>query len=79
MTERSVTHATFAIERIYNAPPARVFAAWATAEAKASWFAADEEGWETGKLTLSLVCRKTGPQPIVTAFVETARQVAGRR
>ena len=34
---------------------------------------------ETGKLTLSLVCRKTGPQPIVTAFVETARQVAGRR
>ena len=29
MTERSVTHATFVIERTYDATPARVFAAWA--------------------------------------------------
>jgi hypothetical protein len=34
MTQRSVTHATFAIERTYDAAPARVFAAWATSEAK---------------------------------------------
>ena len=27
--ERSVTHATFAVERSYDASPARVFAAWA--------------------------------------------------
>jgi uncharacterized protein YndB with AHSA1/START domain len=38
VTERSVTHATFAIERIYDAPPSRVFAAFADPEAKARWF-----------------------------------------
>ena len=37
MTERSATHSTFAIERQYPAGPARVFAAFATAEAKMSW------------------------------------------
>ncbi len=39
MTPRSVLHATFTIERRYEATPARVFAAWATKEAKARWFA----------------------------------------
>jgi uncharacterized protein YndB with AHSA1/START domain len=38
MTERSVTHATFCIERVYDAQPARVFAAWADPKAKAAWF-----------------------------------------
>lgn len=38
MTERSVTHATFVIERTYAATPARVFAAFASHAAKASWF-----------------------------------------
>jgi uncharacterized protein YndB with AHSA1/START domain len=33
--ERSVTHATFAVERTYDASPARVFAAWAEPERKA--------------------------------------------
>ena len=37
MTERSATHSTFAIERHYPAVPARVFAAFASAEAKLSW------------------------------------------
>jgi uncharacterized protein YndB with AHSA1/START domain len=37
MTERSVTHATFVIERSYPAAPVRVFAAWASREAKAAW------------------------------------------
>jgi uncharacterized protein YndB with AHSA1/START domain len=37
VTERSVTHATFTVERVYPASAARVFAAWATAEAKARW------------------------------------------
>ncbi len=38
MNERSVTHATFAVERTYAAPPARVFAAWADPAAKTRWF-----------------------------------------
>jgi uncharacterized protein YndB with AHSA1/START domain len=45
MPERSVTHATFVIERSYDAAPARVFAAWATPEAKRRWFGGPED-WE---------------------------------
>jgi uncharacterized protein YndB with AHSA1/START domain len=40
MTERTVTHATFVIERTYDASPARVFNAWADPAAKARWFTA---------------------------------------
>ena len=38
MSNRSTTHATFVIERNYDAPPARVFAAWADVNAKGQWF-----------------------------------------
>jgi len=48
MADRSVTHATFLLERSYDASPARVFAAWADPAAKARWFAGPEEG--TGEL-----------------------------
>src|ERR671911_1699181 len=51
MTERSVTHATFVIERTYDAAPARVFAAWADPAVKARWFAGPDE-WESGKYEL---------------------------
>jgi len=37
VTELSVNHATFVIERRYPAAPAKVFAAWASLEAKAIW------------------------------------------
>ena len=37
MTTRSVTHDTFTIERTYPAAPSRVFAAFASAEAKNIW------------------------------------------
>ena len=43
MTERSVTHASFVVERDYDASPDRVFAAWADPAAKARWFRGTEE------------------------------------
>ncbi len=38
MIQRSTQHATFDIERVYDAPPERVFSAWADPAAKAQWF-----------------------------------------
>jgi uncharacterized protein YndB with AHSA1/START domain len=46
MSERSVTHSTFAIERTYPAPPARVFAAWADPVQKARWTSCHDD-WGT--------------------------------
>lgn len=46
MTERTVEHGTFTIERTFEAPPARVFAAWADAKAKAAWFAGPSGEWK---------------------------------
>ena len=45
MTERSVTHATFTVERTYDASPARVFNAFADPAIKRRWFA-EGEGWQ---------------------------------
>jgi uncharacterized protein YndB with AHSA1/START domain len=42
MSERNVTHATFAVERTYAVPPARVFGAWADPAAKSRWFGGDD-------------------------------------
>jgi uncharacterized protein YndB with AHSA1/START domain len=39
MTDRSVKHSTFTLERTYTAPPAAVFAAWSDRDTKARWFA----------------------------------------
>jgi uncharacterized protein YndB with AHSA1/START domain len=46
MSQRSATHATFVIERTYDAPPARVFAAWADKSAKGQWFGPPDGGEE---------------------------------
>ncbi|MGB6581033.1 MAG: SRPBCC family protein [Streptosporangiaceae bacterium] len=37
MTDRSVSHGTFVIERHYPAPPAKVFGAWADGAVKGIW------------------------------------------
>jgi uncharacterized protein YndB with AHSA1/START domain len=47
MTQRSVEHAGFTIQRRYDAAPERVFAAWADPASKARWFAGPED-WESG-------------------------------
>jgi uncharacterized protein YndB with AHSA1/START domain len=43
--KRSVSHATFVIERACKAPPAKVFAAFADPKSKAQWFVGPEN-WE---------------------------------
>jgi len=43
MKERSVTHATFVIERNYPTTPQRVFGAFSDPAKKRRWFAGDEE------------------------------------
>ncbi len=45
MTKRKTTHATFVIEREYEAAPAKVFAAFANPPSKAKWFVGPED-WE---------------------------------
>jgi uncharacterized protein YndB with AHSA1/START domain len=42
VTDRSVVHQTFVVERRYAAAPDTVFAAWADPVAKAQWFAGPE-------------------------------------
>ncbi len=44
MTRRSMTHASFTIERIFDAAPARMFKAFADPAAKRRW-SAEGEGW----------------------------------
>ncbi|MND93872.1 hypothetical protein D3C80_860740 [compost metagenome] len=39
----TITNATFVIERLVNASPARVFAAYASVEAKSAWFKTPSE------------------------------------
>lgn len=51
MTGHSVQHATFVIERIYDAPPARVFRAWADPAAKSTWFRGPGD-WTSSRYTL---------------------------
>lgn len=51
MTERTATHATFVLERVYPAAPARVFNAFADPKAKAKWFK-PPEGWSAEKQTM---------------------------
>src|SRR4051812_12741373 len=42
MTDRSLVHSTFTVERTFAAAPAKVFSAWADKDAKAKWFPAGD-------------------------------------
>ena len=46
MSKRSVEHATFVVERSYDAAPDRAFAAWSDPQAKARWFGGSDERFE---------------------------------
>ena len=46
MNARTVEHGSFTIERAFDLPPARVFAAWADPKAKAAWFAGPPGQWK---------------------------------
>jgi uncharacterized protein YndB with AHSA1/START domain len=55
MSERSIEHATFTVERVYDASPDWTFAAWSDPVAKARWYSDPEQeleldfrvgGWE---------------------------------
>ena len=59
MTERSVTHTTFVIERPYAAPPARVFAAFADPEIKKRWFGGPPEWGSEGEMDFRVGGRET--------------------
>jgi uncharacterized protein YndB with AHSA1/START domain len=72
VTDRSVAHATFVLERTYGAAPTRVFAAWADPAAKARWFKSPEE-WGPGEFELDFrvggrELNRGGPKggPVVT-------------
>jgi uncharacterized protein YndB with AHSA1/START domain len=39
MSDRAIIHDTFTLQRTYDTPPGRVFAAWADPAAKGRWFA----------------------------------------
>lgn len=45
MTERNVTHSKFVLERVYDAPSARVWQAWSDEKAKSLWFGGGEGNW----------------------------------
>jgi uncharacterized protein YndB with AHSA1/START domain len=46
MTDRSINHATFTLDRTYPVPPEQVFKAWADPSIKVRWFAGNAEGYE---------------------------------
>jgi len=46
MTDPSIAHATFSLERSYPVAPSRVFAAWAEPQAKRRWFAGQDADYE---------------------------------
>lgn len=46
MTNRSVSHGMFCLERVYDAAPRRVFSAFATEARKQLWFSGPSNEWD---------------------------------
>jgi uncharacterized protein YndB with AHSA1/START domain len=45
MSERTATHATFVLQRVYPQAPSRVFRAFSDPALKAKWFGATDDKW----------------------------------
>lgn len=65
MSDRSVIHGTFAIERSYLATPSRVFAAFASTDAKSNWGWIDRRAEEDGAAAAELDFRIGGRERFV--------------
>lgn len=63
---RSANHASFAIERVFSATPAQVFAAFAVPEARAQWFSGPPGQWKV--LVREHEFRVGGCERVVGAF-----------
>ena len=59
MTTRTAEHGTFVLSRTYPVAPARVFAAWASREAKARWFGAGSDPGPTFELDFRVGGKET--------------------
>jgi uncharacterized protein YndB with AHSA1/START domain len=46
MSNHSIVHATFTLERVYPLPPDQVFSAWADEKVKGRWFTGDPSNYE---------------------------------
>ncbi|MFI6757558.1 SRPBCC family protein [Micromonospora sp. NPDC050417] len=65
MSQRSITHASFVIEREYAASPARTFAAWADPSVKTRWFGdPDGSGASEYHLDFAVGGRETSRAPL---------------
>jgi uncharacterized protein YndB with AHSA1/START domain len=51
MTETTMVHGTFTVERRYDTAPARVYRAWADAAIKRRWFV-EGEGWQIDEFSM---------------------------
>ena len=72
MTIRNAKHATFTIERVYPAAPARVFAAWSNKEAKTAWAYCHDE-WPVSEHVFDF--REGGREHLVTGPAGGTRHV----
>ncbi|WP_395647598.1 SRPBCC family protein [Terricaulis sp.] len=70
----TTTHASFIIERRYNASPQRVFAAWGDAKAKRAWFV-EGEGWDIKRYAMDF--REGGAERSTYRFLK-GQEVFGK-
>jgi uncharacterized protein YndB with AHSA1/START domain len=80
MTQRSITHAMFSLERTYDASPSRVFHAFADPTIKLQWFSGPEEwGPAEAEMDFRVGGRETnrgGPKGgPVSSFVATYQDI----